>query len=175
MVVPVHDYPRAPPHLHATGVAGALGDVLHARDFGVMADGVTDDTAALQRAIDSASGTRVVLLPPGTMVVTKPLKLETTEQWAPGLKIQGAGVGVSVLDNRVPNGAAILARTIVKYKFQLGGWIEHLTINSTQPAANSSGIAVEGVYNFRVDSVFVDGMTVRQAPPSGPRGLPLAA
>ena len=64
MVEPVHDYPRAPPHLHATGVAGALGDVLHARDFGVIADGVTDDTAALQRAIDSASGTQVVLLLP---------------------------------------------------------------------------------------------------------------
>ena len=41
---PVHNYPRAPEHLHATGVAGAVGTV-QAVDYGVKADGVTDDTA----------------------------------------------------------------------------------------------------------------------------------
>jgi len=40
-----------------------------------------------------------------------------------------------------------------------GGWITHLTINSSMPAVNSSGISVEAVYNFRVDSVWIEGMT----------------
>ena len=75
--------------------------------------------AALQRAIDYAAGARTVQLPAGIMIVTQSLKLETTAMWAPGLKIEGMGKGVTVLDNRVPNGAAILARSIVKYKFQL--------------------------------------------------------
>ena len=151
------DYPLPPSELHATGLRGEVARV-DAAAFGVRADGRHDDTAALQAAIDAADG-RAVVLPAGTMVISQPLARETAEQWAPGLKLQGQGVGVTVLDNRVANGAAIVARTTVRYKFQLGGWVRDLTINSTTRPANSSGISVEGVYNFRVNSVWIDGMT----------------
>ena len=100
MSMPVHRHPKPPEQLHATGVAGSPIGLVRAVDFGVRADGVTDDTAALQRAIDTAGGTATVQLPAGTMVVTKPLKRETTAMWAPGLKIEGMGKGVTVIDSR---------------------------------------------------------------------------
>jgi polygalacturonase len=42
---------------------------VNASDYGVKADGVTDDTEAVQRAIDDAyaKGIKVVKLPPGTI------------------------------------------------------------------------------------------------------------
>ena len=106
-----------------------------------------------------ANGRAAVLLPPGSIVVTQPLVFNTSDQWAPGLKLEGAGVGVTVLDNQVKNSAAVIARSVIKYHFQLGGWIRDLTINSSTHPLNSSGIEVEAVYNFIVDSVQIDGMT----------------
>lgn len=110
-------------------------------------------------ALCQADGRSAVWLPAGCMILTKPLVFNTTEQWAPGLKLEGAGVGVTVLDNQVTNSAAVIARSVTKYHFQLGGWIRDLTINSSTHPFNSSGVEVEGVYNFVVDSVRVDGMT----------------
>eukprot|EP01046_Picozoa_sp_COSAG06_P013265 COSAG06_NODE_799_length_12202_cov_3.033959_11_plen_252_part_00 len=100
-----------------------------------------------------------MVLPAGTMVLTQPLVFNTSGQWAPGLKLEGRGVGVTVLDNQVADSAAVIARSTTKYHFQLGGWIRDLTINSSTHPLNSSGIEVEGVYNFVVDSVRIDGMT----------------
>ena len=72
-----------------------LAPQVRAVDFGVRADGVSDDTAALQRAIDAAAGAAAVQLPAGTMVVTAALRLETTAMWAPGLKLEGMGKDVT--------------------------------------------------------------------------------
>ena len=157
-LVPPRHFAKAPPERHATGVVGAVGSI-DAAAFGVRADGRSDDTLALQSAISAAAGAATVLLPAGTMVVTRPLMLETSSQWAPGLKLQGQGKGVTVLDNRVANGACIVARSTTLYHFQLGGWITHLTINASTHAPNSSGISVEAVYNFHVDSVQIDGLS----------------
>lgn len=47
-----------------------ISDVLNAKDFGVTADGVTDDTAAMVAALAAMEETgRILLLPPGTIMV----------------------------------------------------------------------------------------------------------
>jgi hypothetical protein len=66
-------------------------DWIDVRDFGAKGDGVTDDTAALQAAIDSVQGSSVVLrLAPSasykitdTLVVTKTLSIQGNKQNRP--------------------------------------------------------------------------------------------
>ncbi len=44
------------------------------RDFGAVGDGVTDDTSALQKAVDAKQGT--IVIPPGRYRLTKPVVIE---------------------------------------------------------------------------------------------------
>ena len=70
------------------------------RDFGAVGDGVTDDTAAVQKAIDSK---RVVYLPQGFYMVQDTIRLK------PDTVLIGLHPGVTQL--LLPNGAAAYAGT----------------------------------------------------------------
>ncbi len=63
--------------------------------YGARGDSLTDDTAALQKAID---GNEVVFLPKGYYRISRPLKLR------PNTKLIGAGQHLSVLMARDPEG-----------------------------------------------------------------------
>jgi hypothetical protein len=68
--------------------AGSVRDWKNVRDFGAVGDGVTDDTAALQGAVDAAALTNtIVYLPTGTYLVSAPISLPPGE----GMSIFGAG------------------------------------------------------------------------------------
>ncbi|MHA2066623.1 MAG: glycosyl hydrolase family 28-related protein, partial [Candidatus Thorarchaeota archaeon] len=43
---------------------------LNVKAYGAVGDGVTDDTAAIQAAIDDTSPTGVVVMPPGLFKIT---------------------------------------------------------------------------------------------------------
>lgn len=62
-----------------TGWRKKYRDMLNVRDFGAKGDGSTDDTAAIQAAIDKAvsSLAMAVYFPAGTYIITFPLVLQT--------------------------------------------------------------------------------------------------
>ncbi len=66
------------------------GGVVNVRDYGALGDGVQDDRAAIQQAIDVAAGSRaMVLLPPGQYLVLDSLIMRTNTY----LKCNGSHVG----------------------------------------------------------------------------------
>ena len=75
----------------ASGVArtvdSKLKDVVSVKDFGAVGDGVTDDTAAIQAAINSLSLDGIVYIPPGTYIITANITIPS--------KVSVAGSGSS--------------------------------------------------------------------------------
>jgi hypothetical protein len=82
----------------AKTVSTKLQDIISVRDFGAVGDGSTDDTAAIQAAIDVFKPTfvsgdgipdkgRTIYVPMGTYIVTAPIKIYS------GIVLKGDGVG----------------------------------------------------------------------------------
>ena len=69
-------------------VQSRLRDSVSVKDFGAIGDGVTDDTAAIQAAVDSGNP---VFFPSGTYA------LDGTIDIGAGAKLYGAGIGKSIL------------------------------------------------------------------------------
>ena len=68
-------------------IESKLRDVVSVKDFGAIGDGVNDDTAAIQAAINAAP---VVYIPPGTYLISAPINVGTTGTLG-NKKIYGAG------------------------------------------------------------------------------------
>jgi len=95
-------------------VCGAVGPTapLDVRWFGAVGDGATDDTAAIQAALDesTAANPTHIHLPPGTYKVTDELVIP---DGAHGTRISGAGRRVSVIVQHTANTAIIAERKSV--------------------------------------------------------------
>lgn len=67
-----------------------LRDTVSVKDFGAVGDGVTDDTAAIQAAIDSGAG--VVWFPAGTYLTSA-----TITDYVGGVTLKGAGAYITTI------------------------------------------------------------------------------
>jgi hypothetical protein len=67
-----------------------LQECVSVRDFGALGDGTTDDTAAIQAAIDSRGATGHLLIPEGTYRITDTLEIKPTVEWT-GIHLFGRG------------------------------------------------------------------------------------
>lgn len=90
------------PPLATTTVAAKLAEIAYVEDFGAVGDGVTDDTVAIQNAVNS--GARVIYLQAKTYLITE-ASMATTQNagWTgalvikPHIQLIGQGNGPSVI------------------------------------------------------------------------------
>lgn len=94
--------------------------VVNVMDYGATGDGVTDDTAAIQAAINASTNLNTpgdITLPAGRYKITSPLQIwpnDPTQQLHPyrgPIRLLGAGSASSVIVSYVTNGAAIDVRS----------------------------------------------------------------
>ena len=86
----------------------------NAREFGAKGDGITDDTLALQRAIDE---TGVLELGKGSYLVSAPLLLDTTQRGYVG--VRGAqGTSRIVMTGRRSGSSAIIRARRIRRRFK---------------------------------------------------------
>lgn len=129
-------------------ILGASANVL---DFGAVGDGITDDTAAIQAAVNNiaAQGGGTVYFPdPATSYrITSPITLDNY------VSLQGDGRYTRILRDFV-NGFAFIAinKTYIA--------VRNLFITSTTPSVTSpsGGIGLQGSTYCSVNSVVVTGM-----------------
>ncbi|MCD6073279.1 MAG: hypothetical protein K0Q70_162 [Rhodospirillales bacterium] len=101
--------------LAVLGAAGSVaaaempkpGPMASARDFGAVGDGNADDTAAIQRAFESAfsdPNPKIVTIPPGRYRITRPIRVQTINErrgnvtHRSGIMAQGAQLISSIED-----------------------------------------------------------------------------
>lgn len=116
-----------------TTVQAKLRESVSVKDFGAVGDGVADDTAAIQSALNTS---HTVLLPQGTYKITAQLVFGAT---CSGLV--GEGMYLSVISKEF-NGNAILCDTN-------GAIIQHLGIDGNGATYTDGGIVPRG-YNILI-------------------------
>jgi hypothetical protein len=137
-------------------VGGVNGPTFDVKAFGAIGDGVADDTAAIQAAIDAAfnAGGGVVFVPRGRYLVSPRLHPDTTSVAAclvmkANVELHGAGNGSEIFLGVVPN--AVPAGCI-------SNWQLHVISNSvpynTSPGTTST--------NIRITDLTVNGNAVNQ-------------
>jgi hypothetical protein len=109
-------------------LADRAADVVNVKDFGVKADGVTDDTINLQAAITECAG-KTLLLPPGTMLISAPLIVDCC--------LRGVGIELTKIKAKVGFVGTLM---VDRYTTGEGRTIEELQFN----ANDISGLNIYG-------------------------------
>jgi Pectate lyase superfamily protein len=126
----------------------ATGREYHARDFGATGDGSTDDTAALQKALDAAKVTGgLVVVPPGTYV-TRGLTVHSR------VHLRGSGGDATVLKLAPRANTAVLesdgfaAESAARSNGGISGFsIRDLTIDGNRAQGNPIGCGMR-IYGY---------------------------
>lgn len=133
----------------ATAQAAAVGfGYANVKDFGAVGDGVADDRAAIQAAINSCPSTGGgVFFPPGTYAISSALKLKAN------VTVCGSGVGSKL----VPRVAGINIIEFIASSMQAANVeISSLEIDS-RGTASTNGIVMRLVQYVRISQVTFTG------------------
>lgn len=132
----------------ATTVQAKLRESVSVKDFGAVGDGVTNDAAAIQLAVNAATANQTVYFPPGTYAVGSAGIAVTSKT---GVTLLGDGAIIKITD------ISLLTTALGAATIRLSGCtrsgVRGLEIDGNSIA--SSGIGLTGC-----TECFVDGVTV---------------
>lgn len=146
----------------ATTVQTKLRESVSVKDFGAKGDGTTDDTAAIQAAINTL---KRVYVPKGVYRVTSTLNIKPATAWGvfgPGAIITGDGPGSTFFDNQVASGPLFDIDSATHggtYSANQGTVLENFQIFTTTSPAASIGIRVLNAYQVTIQNLVIKGMT----------------
>lgn len=136
-----------------------LADTVSVKDFGATGDGVTDDTAAIQAALNFAAvNGGAVYLPQGTYKITSALQVTSNK-----VSIFGCGVDASVIEAYSCSGIKIVTPSLDRNTqffedFSLVGGSgtvgSHVAIESILPAGGTHGIQSRDGLHFNRIKIF---------------------
>ena len=143
-------------------LSGAVGRTVHqkfqesisVKDFGAVGDGVTDDTAAIQAAIDAinANGGGEIYFPSGTYLVDASGASQAIDLLS-NVTLRGAGKNASII-----KAAAASNCMVVSVNNVINVTIRDLTIDGNRVNQTSTGfhcIRSAGADNFLIDNITV--------------------
>jgi hypothetical protein len=146
----------------ATTVQSKLREVVSVKDFGAVGDGVTDDTVAIQTAINYAATRALVggtvYLPPGSYKTSS-----TIYTYGAGGVGQVALVGAGVFSTRfIPSGDFTVLNLVTSYMESGGFSIEWPVTAAASIPATRIGVEVAGA-NYQFSYATLKNVTVQYA------------
>ena len=144
---------------HNRMIAGSYVNVI---DYGATGDGTTDDTVAIQAAIDAAAG-RPVYAPAGTYVITSTIDMESaaTGVFNQGPQLIGDGIGKTIFDNQVSSAPMfdVKAGGVAGSNFLMGAVLRGFKVIRTTTETAQIAIQLSASYMVEIEQVHIVGMT----------------
>lgn len=132
--------------------------VFNVKRYGAVGDGVTDDTAAIQAAIDDGPG--IKYLPPGTYFVT-PGARDWCLDLPAGVTLMGAGPAASVIFDTSQHISNAAAKSVVRSDSTTDICVRDLRILGNATAADGAASSYGyGIYLTNVTGFWIDGVVV---------------
>lgn len=131
-------------------------DIINVADFGAVGDGVTDDTDAIQKALNTASGQTVRIR---TVFFESGKNYKTTRQLTCPATVYVNGNGAQITSTLNVSGQAVLAvgqRSMKTYRHK----IENLDISFAVGTSSSAGINLINALQVSIERCYISAFTV---------------
>lgn len=141
-------------------VDSKLKDVVSVKDFGAVGDGVTDDTAAIQAAVNAATiSCGYVYLPAGTYKISSTIEVQATAASSNHYcSFAGDGPSKSVISVAMSSGAAISYTQSATNRFHLYPIVSGIAFIQSGTAGTSIGVRINATYGGLVENCLFSGL-----------------